>query len=335
VDQSPRERTEELEVASLSPWGTLAGETKGRDRQEDTDSLRTAFQQDRDRILESSVLRRLGGRTRLLAGASGRRYPTRLSQVLEVARLTRTMSRALRLNEDLAEAIALGQELGQPAFGAAGEAALREYTDSTWQHAEQSVRVVERFERGGAGLNLTWEVRDGILHHAWPSPPPTTVEGQAARVASAAEWLSGDLEHAISGGIIDPGEEPQEVRNILGPAHGERLRRIAEDTVAHSGDAPEVIPTPRVARVLRVLREFLGERLYAAPAVRSEQFRAIYCLRSLTLFYTENPEALPALHQGDDPLPVRVCDHVSSLTDRAALVEFRRRFLPGLHPLSH
>jgi dGTPase len=327
-----RQRTEDYERASLSTWATLAVDTKGRERAEDPDPLRTAFQQDRDRILRCSAFGRLGDKTRSFLAVVDRRSTPRdrtlLAHALETAQLARTIARALRLNEDLVEAIALGHDLGHPPFGPVGEEALSAFADAPFRHHEQSVRVVEVLERDGTGLNLTWEVREGILHHPWTMPPPSTPEGQAARVANRIAVVTGDLGTALVTGAISAEEVPVAVLAALGRTPGQWTATFVHDVVATSLDSPEVTLSPALEQVHATLREFLAERVHARPAARSRGDRALHCLRSLVVYLLEHPDGLPATRRSHDPPVVTVLDEVSAMTDGRALAEFRRLFLP-------
>ncbi len=329
-----RERTEELERASLSTWATLAAETKGRDRHEEPDRLRTAFQCDRDRILHADAFRRLACKSRMVVRGDGRDR-TCLVHTLEVLQLAHTIGRGLRLNEDLVEAITLGHDLGHTPFGHAGEEALSAFTPAPFRHGEQGLRLVERLGDGGRGLNLTWEVRDGIVNHTWSGAPPATPEGQVVRLANRIAGLDHDLDDALAAGLVRAGDVPREVRATLGETRSQRLTAAAEDVVAASLDDPEVQPEvqfgPRVAAAVTVLREFLVARVYLRPPARAERDRAVHCLRSIAVFYLENPSSLPEPGPDlvGDPLVVRVCDFVAGLTDRDAVEEFARRFQPA------
>jgi len=323
-----RERTEELERASLSTWATLAVESKGRDRYEEPDPLRTAFQRDRDRITHSKAFRRLKDKTQVFIRA-GDHYRVRLTHTLEVAQIGRTMARGLRLNEDLVEAIALGHDLGHTPFGHAGEEALSVFTTEPFRHNEQSVRIVERLERGGRGLNLTWEVRDGILNHPWAMPEPATAEGQVVRLADRIAYLNHDLDDAFRAGVLAADDVPVEVRLSLGETTSQRITTMVTDVIANCLDQPVVALSPSINDLQHLLRDFLFERVYLRPESNAERDRAIHCLRSITVFYLENPERLPAEFRGDAPLIERVCDYVSGMTDGYALAEFARLFLPS------
>lgn len=324
-----RERTEDLERASLSTWATLASESKGRDRYEDADRLRTAFQVDRDRIVHSKAFRRLKDKTQVFIAPEGDHYRVRLTHTLEVSQIARTIARGLRLNEDLVEAIALGHDLGHTPFGHAGEEALSAFTEDPFRHNEQSLRVVERLERGARGLNLTWEVRDGIVNHPWSMPQPDTPEGQVVRLADRIAYLNHDLDDAFRAGILSPRDVPAEVSSVLGRTHSERITTMVTDVVETSLDQPDVRMTPAVEQAQQRLREFLFERVYLRPEGAAERDRAVHTLRSLAVFYLESPGDLPPEHGGDEPLETRVVDFIAGMTDRYALRTFARLFLPG------
>lgn len=327
-----RERTEELERASLSTWATLASETKGRDRYEEADRLRTTFQVDRDRILHARAFRRLKDKTQAFIALEGEHYRVRLTHTLEVSQVAGTIARALRLNEDLVEAIALGHDLGHTPFGHAGEEALSTFTEAPFHHSEQSLRVVERLERAGAGLNLTWEVRDGILHHASSLPEPATPEGQVVRQADEIASLNHDLDDALRAGIVTPADVPADVTGMLGSTHSRRIATMVEDVVATSLDQPEVRMSRMVQEACLRFREFLSARVYRRPAATAERDRAVHTLRSVVVFFLENPGALPEAGRTDDALETRVLDFVAGMTDREALATFARVFLPGPMP---
>ena len=331
-----RERTEELERASLSTWATLSAETKGRDRHEAPDSVRTAFQRDRDRILHSRAFRRLRDKTHAFI-ATGRdpedqRYRTRLTHALEVSQIARTIARGLRLNEDLVEAIALGHDLGQPAFGDAGEPALEVFTNPPFRHHEQSVRVVEQLERAGNGLNLTWEVRDGILHHPWSMAPGATPESHVVQLANRVAVLTHDLNDALRTGLLHPEQLPPVVVKELGRTHGQRVATFVGDIVGASEDRPEIRFSTAVDAAQQELAQLLSDHVAGRPEARSERDRAMHCLRSLVVYHLEDPSALPRGITGDEPQIEQVLDYVSGLGDAAALRIFAERFLPRANP---
>lgn len=324
-----RERTEDLERASLSTWATLASESKGRDRFEDADRLRTAFQVDRDRIVHARAFSRLGDKTQVFLATEGDHRRVRLAHALEVAQIARTIGRGLRLNEDLVEAIALAHDFGHTPFGAAGEEALSVFTEAPFRHSEQSLRVVERIERAGQGLNLTWEVRDGILNHTTTMPEPATVEGQVVRLADGIASVNHDLDAAIAAGIVAPDEVPAAVVGVLGTSLGSRIATMVHDVVAASMDQPDARMGRTVHDAQERLREFLVARVYRRPAAVAEGDRATHTLRSLAVYFLEAPDRLPGEHHGDEPLETRVLDYVSGMTDREALRTFTMLFLPA------
>ena len=317
-----RERTEDLERASLSTWATLAAETKGRDVAEEPDLLRTSFQADRDRILHSSAFRRLKHKSHLLLGDGHRR--TRGTHALEVAQLARTIGRSLRLNEDLIEAIALGHNLGSTAFADAGDEALSLVLPEPFRSEEQSLRVVERIENDGAGLNLTWEVRDGILNHRLDMPTPATLEGQAVRIADTIVAATCDLRDALRVGLLTAADVPADVTACLGDTDEQRQAALVRDVVTQSMDEPELTMTPRVEQAHQRLLDLLRASLGASVEVIGERNRAVHCLSSLAVYLLQHPPA----EAGSDPVAA-MCDIVTALTDSEALQEYRRRFLPG------
>jgi dGTPase len=318
-----RERTEELERASLSTWATLAVETKGRDLHEEPDPLRTAFQLDRDRILQSTAFRRLKHKTHIVMGDGHRR--TRMTHALEVAQIARTVGRGLRLNEDLIEAIALAHDVGNTAFGDAGEEALGAVLPVAFRHEEQSLRVVERLEEDGRGLNLTWEVRDGILNHRAGKPLAATLEGQAVRWADRIATATLDLRELCRSGLCTEAEVGSAVVGTLGDTHDARLATLISELIGTSVDHPELGMPPRAEQALDELTELVAGVLLSSPSVAAERIRAVHCLSSLAVFWTQHADQLPA---GVDPVAA-VWDTVSAYTDRTALEEFRRRFLPA------
>lgn len=315
-----RERTEDLERASLSTWATLAAESKGRDTYEEPDALRTAFQTDRDRILHSPAFRRLKHKSHLLLGDGHRR--TRATHALEVAQVARTLGRGLRLNEDLIEAIALGHDLGNTAFGDAGEEALSMFTNGPFRSEEQSLRVVECLENDGTGLNLTWEVRDGILHHRPDNPPPATVEAQAVRIAEVITTATHDVRDACKSGLLTADDIPDSVTATLGATDEARLACMVGDVVTESVDQPELAMSARVEDALHTLEETLERGLGSSLEVIGERNRAVHCLSSIAVYEIQH------LPEGADAVTAMV-DTVTSLTDGEAVTEFRRRFLPG------
>ena len=326
---SARGRTEEIERQTLSDMAVLSSETKGREREEEADPLRAAFQLDRDRIVHSKAFRRLKHKTQVFVSPEGDHYRVRLTHTLEVAQIARTAARALRLNEDLTEAIALGHDLGHTPFGHLGEEALTPFLGRPFRHNEQSLRVVDQLERDGRGLNLTWEVRDGVLNHTWSMPLPSTLEGQVARFADRIAYVNHDVDDAIRAGLLDPSEVPRKATNVLGSTHGQRIDNLVTDLVRRSEESGEIRLSPTVLVALDELRDFLFHRVYLRPEATDEQHKAIELVRSLFSYYLEHPEVVPAEYRATpDDLPTQVADYIAGMTDRFALRTYEQLFLP-------
>jgi dGTPase len=349
---TPRERQEQWERDFLAPWAAKAAESRGRARPETPDPVRTAFQRDRDRILHSKAFRRLKHKTQVFIDPEEDHYRTRLTHTLEVAQIARTIARALRLNEDLTEAIALAHDLGHPPFGHAGEEALdaayREFVPHAWfRHYEQSLRVVELLERGtgegasGPGLNLTWEVRDGIARHSKGRKDLTdttlerasTLEGRAVRIADRVAYINHDIDDALRAGVLKPADLPRELMESLGHTHSERIASMVIDIVQTSDDRPIVEMSPAVAAATDTLKEFLFERVYWNAATGNQDLRkAQHVLHALFHIYMEQPERMtgdPCLRDlPTEERAQRVCDYIAGMTDRYAVSCFVRHFVP-------
>jgi dGTPase len=324
-----RERTEEIERRTLSERASLSSETKGREREEEPDPLRAAFQLDRDRIVHSKAFRRLKHKTQVFVSPEGDHYRVRLTHTIEVAQIGRTAARALRLNEDLTEAIALGHDLGHTPFGHLGEEALTPFLGRPFRHNEQSLRVVDHLERDGKGLNLTWEVRDGILNHTWSMPMPSTLEAQVARFADRIAYVNHDVDDAIRAGLLTADELPRGVRRILGESHSERIDALVADLVARSRESDLIDLSPAMAEALDEFRAFMFRRVYLREEARTEQEKAVSLVRSLFGYYLDHPEAVPAEYQrvpGD--VATRIADYIAGMTDRFALRTYEQLFLP-------
>jgi dGTPase len=322
----PRVQTEEIEAATLASWATLSASTKGRERAEEDHPLRTSFQRDRDRILHTKAFRRLKHKTQVFLAPEGDHYRTRLTHTLEVAQIARTICRALRLNEDLVEAICLGHDLGHTPFGHVGEEVLGEVMGRPFEHNRQSLRVVDALENEGAGLNLTWEVRDGILNHTWRMPEPSTPEGMVARWADRIAYVSHDVDDATRAGVLREEDLPGRVRQVLGATRRERLDRLVRSIVAASAREGAVVMPEREAEAMSELRAFLFERVYLGPA-RTEAEKAAHVLTELCGWFREHPGELPDTRPDDD-IDQRVIDYVSGMTDRFAMRAYAERFLP-------
>jgi dGTPase len=324
-----RERQEALEREVLSERATLSVDSKGRERDEAPDAIRTAFQRDRDRIVHAKSFRRLKHKTQVFIAPEGDHYRVRLTHTLEVAQIARTVARALRLNEDLTEAIALGHDLGHTPFGHLGEEALSPFLGRTFRHSEQSLRVVDHLEADGRGLNLTWEVRDGILNHPWSMPMPATPEAQVVRLADRVGYVNHDIDDAIRAGLLSEGDLPPDAVRVLGRSHGDRIETVVADIVAATGTGPEVRMSDAVYGALDTLREFLFQRVYLRREAAAEQEKAVSLLRALFAYYLDHPDEVPREYRsapGD--LATRVADYIAGMTDRFALRTYERIFLP-------
>jgi dGTPase len=301
---------------------------------ESDDSLRTPFQRDRDRIIHTKAFRRLKHKTQVFISPEGDHYRTRLTHTLEVSALARTVARALGLNEDLVEAITMGHDLGHAPFGHAGEAALdevlRERFGRYFHHNEQSVRIVERIEKAGRGLNLTRGVRDGILHHTGPGMPATR-EGQIVRLVDRVAYVNHDIDDAVRAGILNEDELPADLIAILGSTTTERLTCLVSDIVASSRDVSEIRQSDAVGEAFRALRAFMFERVYLAPPNSDEAERARGVVQALFTWFLNHPDQVPDGPELD--LVTRVTDHVAGMTDRYALRIYRDSHLPRDAPI--
>jgi dGTPase len=337
-----REELEEREKEILSPYATLSSKSRGRQFFEEECPLRPAFQHDRDRILHSKSFRRLKHKTQVFLIPTGDHYRTRLTHTLEVSQIGRTIAKALRLNEDLTEAISLGHDLGHTPFGHAGEDTLNEIVPGGFSHAEQSLRVVDLLEKDGRGLNLTFEVRDGILKHTkgkgeilWEESETMalTLEGQVVRIADIIAYINHDIDDAIRGGVISPEEIPGDCLKCLGDTHSKRINTMVNDIIQEtlrSGDGKLSI-SKEVLAGIGGLREFLWEHVYESDAVHADFHKATKILRELYQYLVECPDYFLALTQMDslyDSLDRCVCDFLAGMTDRYAFNLYEKLFLP-------
>jgi dGTPase len=326
---TPRERTEQLEREVLSPRAVLAAETKGRDRDEPLDRIRTVFQRDRDRILHAKAFRRLRHKTQVFLAPQGDHYRVRLTHTLDVAQIARTCARALRLNEDLTEAIALGHDLGHTPFGHLGEQALTPFLGRPFRHNEQSLRIVEHLENDGAGLNLTWEVRDGIVHHPWSTPMPATLEAQLVRFADRIAYINHDIDDAVRAGVLEERELPADAVRTLGASHSDRIDTLVSDLVERSDDRDEIALSPPVFGALDTLRDFMFSEVYLRESARDDHDRATKLIRDLFAYFLEHPDEMPREYHGSPGDPAtHVADFISGMTDRYAIRTYERLFLP-------
>jgi len=324
-------RVRDLEEEQLAPLATRSY-PPNRAVEEPACRLRTPFQRDRDRIVHSKSFRRLKHKTQVFVDPEGDHYRTRLTHTLEACGVSRTVARALRLNEDLTEAIGLGHDLGHPAFGHAGEEALdralQERCDRRFRHNEHSLRVVDVLERDGRGLNLSQAVRDGILHHTGPGTP-ATLEGRIVRLVDRVAYINHDIDDALRAGVLAEGDLPQEEIAILGETGSERIDLLVHDLVEASERAGDIVQGERVGGAMSRLRKFMFDHVYFGPAARREQERVTQVVHALFDHYIEHPEALPVLDPSPDTDAVtRVTDYLAGMTDRFCIREFERLTVP-------
>lgn len=309
----------------LAPYAAKASQSKGRSYPEEPSAYSTCFQQDRERIVHSKAFRRLKSKTQVFIAPKGDHYRTRLTHVLEVTQISRSVARALRLNEDLTEAIALGHDLGHTPFGHAGEAALNSLVGH-FSHNEHSLRVVdvlEEFSPRHPGLNLTWEVRDGILNHTGPKRPQT-LEGQVVRICDRIAYLNHDVEDAVRGGLLTEDELPQQVLEVLGRTRQERIRVMIEDIMHTSFGRNQVAMSPLIAETTDLLRNFLFDNIYLNSAAKQEESKVYDLISMLFHYYLEHGERF----RGAENPRQEIADYIAGMTDRFAIEEFKQRFLP-------
>jgi dGTPase len=325
-----RLHAEELERQVLSSRACLSSSSRGRLKAEEECSVRTAFQRDRDRIIHSKSYRRLKHKTQVFIIPEGDHYRTRLTHTMEVAQIARTVARALRLNEDLAEAIALGHDLGHTPFGHAGETALNEVFKPGFKHNEQSLRVVDHLE-GGRGLNLTWEVRDGILHHTGPVQP-ATLEGQIVKIADRVAYINHDIDDAIRGGVITAEQIPADCIAVLGKEHRERINAMVMDLIYNNrSEVPAIGMSPVIQEATDKLRNFMFENVYIGSEAKTEESKACHVVQHLYKYFVKNQDTLPAEYlsrTGPENTDRVVCDYIAGMTDNFAIRIYQRYFLP-------
>ena len=325
-----REQTEALEREMLSPFACLSSQSRGRQTPLEPCPTRTCFQRDIDRIIHSKAFRRLKHKTQVFLEPEGDHYRTRMTHTIEVSRIARTIARGLRLNEDLAEAAAYGHDLGHTPFGHAGERVLNEILPGGFAHNEQSLRVVDRLEKEGEGLNLTWEVRNGIVCHT-KGRQAATLEGQVVRLADQIAYINHDIEDALRGGIIYPMDIPLAISKILGFTHGERINALVEDVITASRDQDAICQSPEVGEAMASLREFMFESVYTNPLAKGEEGKAQEMLRRLFEHYQKNPDELPPDFQEirlEEGVDRAVCDYIAGMTDPFAIEQFTKLFIP-------
>lgn len=320
----------EREKAFLSPYAFLTSNTRGRAYPCEKCRNRTEFQRDRDRIIHSQAFRRLMNKTQVFLAPVGDHYRTRLTHTLEVTQIARIIARALRLNEDLTEAAALGHDLGHTPFGHAGEAALQTCFDPDFTHYNQSLRVVEKLENGGKGLNLTWEVRDGIVNHTGKHLA-STLEGIIVKFADRIAYINHDIDDACRAGVLTAGDIPKEIRNCLGEGHSQRINTMVSSVIEASTDKPFIAMTDEVQKATDELRAFLFERVYLNSEAKSEDSKAQALLISLFEYFVKHPDQMPEHYQQfieEEGVKRCVCDYVSGMTDRYAIETYQELFIP-------
>lgn len=327
---SIREKTYAIEEQFLSPYAAKSSQTRGRARAEEPCEMRTEFQRDRDRIIYSKAFIRLKNKTQVFFSPEGDHYVTRLTHTLDVSQIARSLARALSLNEDLTEAIALGHDLGHTPFGHSGERILNKLSPTGFKHNEQSVRVVEVLEKDGKGLNLTFEVRDGILNHK-KELKPATLEGKCVNIADRIAYINHDLNDAIRAGILTVDDVPADITKILGATSRERINTAVKSVYENSAGKSEVELSPEVLKASETLRRFMFERVYLTKFARGEEEKAERMISALYEYFIAHKEQLPPTYVGlieKYPVEQVVCDYISSMTDRYAVYVFNKIFVP-------
>lgn len=327
-----REEFEQREHDIFSPFAAFSDQSSGRDTEEEPCDLRTIYQRDRDRILHSKAFRRLKGKTQVFLSPEGDHYRTRLTHTLEVSQNARTIAKALRLNEDLTEAIALGHDLGHTPFGHAGERELNRICSDGFHHQWQSVRVVERLEKNGRGLNLTKEVRDGILNHS-TAGTPSTMEGKIVRLCDKIAYVNSDIDDAIRGRIIREEEIPENCVRVLGSTIRERLNTLIHDIVKNSMGKDDIIMSDEKYEALILLRRYMFDHVYINSVAKAEEGKAERMIRQLFEHYVKHVEELPEeytrmIWERGETVERAVCDYIAGMTDRYAVSTFQKLMVP-------
>ena len=328
-----REELERQEHEHLNPRAAFADESRGRLHPEEprTEDVRTVFQRDTDKIVHSKAFRRLMHKTQVFLSPEGDHYRTRMTHTIEVSRIARTIAKGLSLNEDLAEAIAMGHDLGHTPFGHAGEVALTEAMGQPFRHNEQSLRVVDILENGGEGLNLTYEVRMGILGHTGDRIPET-LEGQIIRKADQIAYVNHDIDDAIRAGILNDEDIPKSIARVLGKSHSQRINTLVCDAIRASRDSSIIVLSEPVDRALKELRGFMFERVYRNPIAKGQEQKARSMLQRMYEYYYRHPEALPEGFQPQlsfDGMERTVCDYIAGMTDNYAVDKYTELFIPS------
>ncbi len=325
-----RERTEEIEKKILSPYAQLVSQSKGRASFEEKCDIRTDYQRDKDRIIHSKAFRRLKHKTQVFITPEGDHYRTRLTHTLEVAQIARTIARGLRLNEDLTEAIAFGHDLGHTPFGHAGENVLNKICPHGFKHYEQSMRVVDVLENN-KGLNLTWEVRDGIVKHTGKHQAET-LEGQVIKFADRIAYINHDIDDAIRGNILSIEDLPVKCIKVLGATHSQRINKMISDIICQSMEKDSLCMSDEVYQGMMTLRSFMFENVYLDSEAKKEEKKAQNMLTEIYEFFINKPHKLPTDVQNllnEEDIHRVVCDYIAGMTDRYVIQKFNEIFIPA------
>lgn len=324
-----RQRIEQLEQQTLSQFATLSQNTKGRVRPSPLCDIRTEFQRDRDKIIHCNSFRRLKHKTQVFLSPQGDHYRTRLTHTLEVSQIARTISRAIGLNEDLTEAIALGHDLGHTPFGHAGERALSEIRQGAFRHNIQSVRVVDHIENDGKGLNLTYEVKNGIACHSDQKAAATTFEGRVVRISDKVAYINHDIQDAIRAGVLTENDLPYDSIYVLGRGKSERITTIIKSIIENSVD--DIKMSPQVLKAHLVLKQFMFDNVYTNPIAKGEEAKAQGIVKMLYGHFLKEPKKLPAFFVGmidKFSLERAVCDYIAGMTDQFAVELYNEIYIP-------
>lgn len=330
MEKTIRDIILEREKKDLSKYAFLTSNTRGRDKPYTPCDIRTEFQRDRDRIIHCKSFRRMMHKTQVFLSPIEEHYRTRLTHTLEVAQIGRIICRALMLNEDLCEAACLGHDLGHTPFGHTGEEALRECYSKEFAHYKQSLRVVEFLEKNGEGLNLTYEVRDGIVNHQGGNKA-STLEGVIVKFADRIAYINHDIDDSIRAGVLDPEEIPRDILDTLGRGHSERINNMVRSVISASFDRDEIAMEPHIAEATNELRNFLFKRIYTNPKVKSEDKKACELIARLFEYFVKNPDRMPEFFKNNterEPVERCVCDYIAGMTDRHAIELYKELFIP-------
>lgn len=326
-------QSEKLEREILSSYATLSCNSKGRKLQEKKCDIRTEFQRDRDRIIHSKAFRRLKHKTQVFLAPEGDHFRTRLTHTLEVAQIGRTIAKALRLNEDLVEAISLGHDLGHTPFGHTGERVLNGLHPKGFKHNIQSLRVVDFLEHNDkrVGLNLTYEVRDGIMKHSGYNIS-TSLEGQIVKLSDRIAYINHDIDDAIRAGVIKEDDLPRDCVDILGNSHGQRINTMILDIINNSLDKDTILMSEEIGNKTDKLRKFMFDNVYLNSKAKAEDDKAEYVLRELYNYYLVNPQEIPLEYQASElmesSIEDKICDYIAGMTDRYLMNLFTNIFIP-------